>query len=88
MVKQLQKTECLSLHSLFTLNGISKRKCHSWRRLGIYVCASDKDRKRLAPSGDTQAQRSIDGVNSEFVFRTFFLHLSLPISVLSLSLSL
>lgn len=35
-------------------------------KLGIYVCASDGERKRLAPSGDKQTQRSIDGVNSEW----------------------
>lgn len=44
-----------------------KCKCHSWRKkMGIYVCASDGKRKPFAPSGDTQGQRGIDGVNSEW----------------------
>lgn len=34
--------------------------------MGIYVCASDGERKHFAPSGDTQGQRGIDGVNSEW----------------------
>lgn len=33
--------------------------------MGIYVRAIDGERKPFAPSGDTQGQRGIDGVNSE-----------------------
>lgn len=45
-------------------------------RLNINVCLSDGERKPLAPSGDNQGQRAIDGINTEqkhflFVFWLF-----------------
>ena len=36
------------------------------KKLGIYVCASDGERKPLAPSGDTQGQRVIDELKSKW----------------------
>lgn len=36
------------------------------RKMGIYVGASDRERKPGAPSGETRGQRVIDGVNSEW----------------------
>lgn len=33
------------------------------KKQGIYVCASDEERKPSAPSSDNRGQRGIDGIN-------------------------
>lgn len=57
------------------------------KKMGIYVCLSDGGRKPFAPSGDTQGQRGIDEVNSEWQGAEIQLWLFVCVLAFSLSLS-